>query len=174
MPCPLQSGLYFRISPGLAFLVTSSDTRVLASPRVAFENGAEGEIHVGDKFPLVKYNRQSGDFDTAYQDIGLKLMSKCTLGSDGKIRCHVAGKFSLLKELLAEEHPLVQTVFFERDIEMTDGQSLIISGLATPEQFLSAAQNVPLLRDLPIQGALFRNFRPHSQLYLMITPNVMK
>ncbi len=173
LPCNLEFGLFPRNAMGLQFLITQGEAHVLASPRIALGFGKEGEIHISDQFPLVQYNKQSGEFDTSYEAVGLELTCRCSLGPSGQISCHLKGKYSLLKELLAQEYPLIQTVFFERNAELTDGQSLIVGGLGTPDQFRAAAQKVPLLQDLPIQGTLFRNFRSRNKLYVMITPNLM-
>lgn len=170
----LNIGVLKRKESGLPFLITQSESHVLASPRVAFKSGQQGAVHIGDKFPLVFLDRQACEFVEAWEDLGLNLSVECIAFSDNRIHCRIHGELTCLEELLAYRYPRLRTVKFEGDATLADSQTLVIAGLITPESLQAAFQAVPLLGDLPIQGQLYRSFRPGRQLYLMITPALMK
>lgn len=172
-PVPLKFGRFARTNV-VPFPMFRSDASTLASPRIALQGGVAGEIHIGDKFPLVYFDYRVGAFEIAYQDLGLKLTTTCTLRPDNRVTCDLQGEFTILRELLAQQYPARRTVKFHREMTLDDGQTLIIGGLATPEQLTQALEAVPLLADLPIQGNLFRSSGSGNEIYLMITPNIMR
>lgn len=172
-PVPLKFGRFARTNV-VPFPMFRSDASTLASPRIALQGGVAGEIHIGDKFPLVYFDYRVGAFEIAYQDLGLKLTTTCTLRPDNRVTCDLQGEFTILRELLAQQYPAVRTVKFHREMTLEDGQTVVIGGLAAPEQLTQALEAVPLLADLPIQGHLYRSPGPGKEMYLMITPNIMK
>lgn len=169
---PLRVGTFDQKQLDYGFLVAQSESHVLASPRVAIQEDVEAQVNIGDKFPTTTIG--NGQFENSYLDLGLHLSFRCKLNPDGRIFCHLQGEFRLLRELLAHKYPLLQATTFEEDFELNDGQSLILGGLAEPKEIQVAAANLALLRDLPVQGPLFRDHRDNQELYLILTPNVMK
>ena len=89
---PLKIGNIVGSPPGLNFLISQSDSHVLASPRVALQSGTEAQIHIGDKFPLVRLSREFGQFQTEYEDLGLSLSALCTKLPGKKIGCRLKGE----------------------------------------------------------------------------------
>lgn len=154
--------------------VAKSDSGILASPRVKAEGGKHGEIHIGDKLPVVRYDAKSGSFCTTYEDLGLKIFSaSARLTDDGEVACNLRGEFALLEEMLSDKAPRIRALGFQNEFIVAEGETLVIDGLAPPELRRNAVAAVPLLRDLPVQGPLFAETK-NTHLYLMVTPNVMK
>ncbi len=138
-------------------------------------NGQPGALHTLDRFPLVSYDPQDGNLRTTFREVGLKLTPTTLVDSDGaNVHCRLHGEFTILKELLAGRYPLERTVTFDGEVDLKDGETMILDGLLTPQLALEAVTAVPLLADLPVMGHLFRDVDPNESLYLMITPNVMK
>jgi type II secretory pathway component GspD/PulD (secretin) len=149
-------------------MISQSEAHVLASPRVAIQSGNEGQIHIGDKFPLVRLNGQNSEFETDYLNLGLSLKALCTQLPEHKIRWRLRGEWILLDDLLAGRYPVIQRVAFEREVVLEEGRTLVIAGLTSREALEAAARAQPLLGDLPIQGSLYRNHAPGRELYLMV------
>lgn len=161
---PLRLGVLKKTPPD-PFQIASSQTRVLASPRVAMQAETIGEIHVGDKIPL----------GLRHQDVGLLLKLEVTLEEDER-KMHLAlnGEFTVPLELQAGRYAKVRTLLFRGGVDIEDGQSIVLEGLLTPQEAREAANNIPLLLDLPILGHLFRSPESMTGLYLILTPNLMK
>jgi Flp pilus assembly secretin CpaC len=61
-------------------------------------------------------------------------------------------------------------------VEMREGESLIIGGLKE-QQRTKTVRGVPLLKDIPVLGNLFKNVREETseqELVVMVTPRFVK
>ena len=177
---PLPIGTFARsgltLQANLNFLVTQNEAKVLASPRVASQSGTEAQIHIGDKFPIVYFDPRAGQFQVNYVDIGIKLDVTATVKSDGYVICKILPEVSTLVELVNNQYPRTAVRKITTDARIKDGETLVLGGLIREED-IQAVQKVPLLGDLPILGALFRNTsftKTRNEVVIMLTPNIMK
>ena len=107
-------------------------------------SGQETAIHIGDKFPIVRYDPASGDFKIDYHDVGLKLESTATIEENGPhLHCKLHGEFTYIEEILANRYPRTRTVTFDGDLDMKDGETAVLEGLITPQQAQEAVRQVP-------------------------------
>ena len=177
---PLEIGTFARsglvLQSNINFLITQNEAKVLASPRVAAQSGTEAQIHIGDKFPIVYFDPRAGQFQVNYVDIGIKLDVKADVKQDGFIICKILPEVSTLVELVNNQYPRTAVRKVSTDARIKDGETLVLGGLIREED-IQAVQKVPLLGDLPIIGALFRNStvtKTRNEVVIMLTPNVMK
>jgi type II secretory pathway component GspD/PulD (secretin) len=166
----------FVIASSIQFLVTQGEAKVLAAPRIATLSDKESLIHIGDKFPIVYFDPRAGQFQVQYVDIGIKLDVKPSVKADGYILCDIRPEVSTLVELVNNQYPRTAVRTVQSNMRVKDGDTVVIGGLIN-EQDIQNVQKVPLLGDLPIIGALFRNVsvtRSRNEVVLMLTPHVMK
>lgn len=162
-PAPLRLGVFKRNQPSESYQ-PSSQASVLAGPGICLQTDQPGEVHVGDRLPLV-----------VDQDVGLKLRSTFSIHGDGSnLDCKLHGEFTIPLELLGNQHPRERKLTFDGEIPMKDGETTVVEGLLTPEIARQAVTAIPLLADLPVLGHLFRELKGGESFYLMLTPNVIK
>jgi type IV pilus assembly protein PilQ len=169
----------------LAFLealqsVTLSD--IQAKPTVTVMNHRQAEIQVGQRTPIrvIDAGAQGGggQAPTAtvdFQETGVIL----------RVTPHVTGDQVLL-DLHAERSdaiPAASDVGFvfstqnaTTQVLVNDGETAVIGGLTITEKS-RVRTGIPLLMDLPIIGALFRNTREEEKkrdLLIMVTPHIIR
>jgi type IV pilus assembly protein PilQ len=170
----------------LAFLealqsVTLSD--IQAKPTVTVMNHRQAEIQVGQRTPIrvIDAGAQGGAGGQAptatvdFQETGVIL----------RVTPHVTGDQVLL-DLHAERSdaiPAASDVGFvfstqnaTTQVLVNDGETAVIGGLTITEKS-RVRTGIPLLMDLPIIGALFRNTREEEKkrdLLIMVTPHIIR
>lgn len=163
--------------------VTLSD--VQAKPVVTVMNHRQAEIQVGQRTPIRVVDLGSlggagatGQGPTAtvdYQNTGVIL----------RVTPHVTGDQVLL-DIEAERSDAVpapsdigfvfQTQNAKTQVLVRDGETTVIGGLTITEKS-RVRSGVPLLMDLPVLGALFRNTREienKKDLLIMVTPHIVR
>ena len=163
--------------------VTLSD--VQAKPVVTVMNHRQAEIQVGQRTPIRVIDLGSlggaggaGQAPTAtvdYQDTGVIL----------KVTPHVTGDQVLL-DIEAERSSAVpassdigfvfQTQNAKTQVLVRDGETTVIGGLTITEKS-RVRTGIPLLMDLPVLGALFRNTHEEENkkdLLIMVTPHIVR
>jgi type IV pilus assembly protein PilQ len=161
--------------------VTLSD--IQAKPTVTVMNHRQAEIQVGQRTPIRVIEAGTGgagggQFPTAtvdYQDTGVIL----------RVTPHITGT-QILLDLVAERSDAVPAAsdigfIFNRQNATTqvlveDGETTVIGGLTIVEKS-RVRTGVPILMDLPVLGALFRNTREQENkrdLLIMVTPHIVR
>lgn len=166
----------FMINATLQMVVTNSDGKVLASPRVATQSGEQAKIHVGDKYPIVFYDSHAGQFQVNYVDIGTKINVKPEVKTDGYILVDIEPNVSSLVELINNQYPRTAERTIKTKMRVKDGDTIVLGGMVREEERRSVSK-IPLLGDLPILGPLFRttnDSNSRTEVILMLTTHIMK
>lgn len=159
-----------QVPADLNFRIAQSQALTLASPRVAVRKGNSTRIHIGDKFPALRFDPQTGEFRESYVNQGVQLTITPVLDEDGWVNCKIEAEVSSLLDLIDQQITLTCVRRFATEVRVQDGQTLALGGIWTPPE-LQAVQRVPLLGELPILGSIFRRGAP---VVLMLTPQIMK
>ncbi|HYT04748.1 MAG TPA: secretin N-terminal domain-containing protein [Gemmatimonadales bacterium] len=164
----------------LQALATRTDVRVLSTPRVLALNNEEARILVGSQVPF-----QQGSFTgigsatvVQYQDVGTQLTVIPTVNSDGYVTFRVLQEVSTLTGQLvssAQNAPVINTREAETSALVKNGHTIVIGGLID-EQTQAIESGVPILKDVPLLGYLFRTrsrSRLRTELAIFLTPYVV-
>ncbi|MGF1623784.1 MAG: type II and III secretion system protein family protein [Alphaproteobacteria bacterium] len=153
---------------------------ILAEPNLTAVSGETASFLAGGEFPI-PLRGSDGDFYVEFRQFGVSLNFTATLLADNRISMRVRPEVSELSDTGAVELdgfsiPALITRRAETTVEMTSGQPFAIAGL-----FQSRTSNdvggLPIMRDLPIIGALFRSEdyqRNESELVIVITPYLVQ
>lgn len=166
----------FMINATLSMVVSNSDGKILASPRVATQSGEQAKIHVGDKYPIVFYDSHAGQYQVNYVDIGTKVQVKPEVKTDGYVMVDVEPNVQSLVELINNQYPRTAERTIKTKMRVKDGDTIVLGGLVRDEERHSV-NKIPLLGDLPILGPLFRqtsDTTSRSEVILMLTTHIMK
>jgi general secretion pathway protein D len=170
IPTGATLGLGNISSGGLSFLTLiralsgDGDTNLLSTPSIVTLDNQEAEIVVGQNVPFITGQSTSGSSDTnnpfqtiERQDVGISLKVKPQINEGNAITLEIQQEVSAIA---ASSRGAVDIVTTKRSIDTTvqleDGEMLVLGGLID-DSYIDNEQKIPLLGDIPILGALFRN-----------------
>ncbi len=170
----------------LQALQTSTHSTILSSPSITALNNHEAKILVGTTQPYVTSTTttpSSGPATTAesinFIDIGVKLYVTPTIHQDNfitmKIRPEVSSAGTSLTTSNGNKIPIVDTSQAETNVSVKDGVTIIIGGLIK-DQLIKSSNRVPVLGNIPLLGAAFRNSDDHpikSEIIIFLTPKIV-
>ncbi|MHA7601546.1 type II and III secretion system protein family protein [Alicycliphilus sp. T452] len=153
--------------------------RVLARPTLVAHTGQNASFLAGGEIPIPVPSRD-GNVAIRYKEFGVKLQLTPTILSDERIALKVAPEASDLDftsgvTISGVSVPAVRVRRADTMVELADGESFIIGGLVS-RQTTSSVNKVPLLGDLPVLGAFFKNLnysQEDSELLIIVTPRLV-
>lgn len=167
----------------LRTIASTSDVQVLSTPEILAANNREASILVGSKVPFISSTRLGNDvsIDRAvqYQDVGTKLSIIPTINDDGYISVQLLQEVSSLTPqtvAAALSAPVISTREAATRAVLRDGQTAVIAGLIGESRTVQE-QGLPLLKDIPWLGALFKRqstTRQRTELAIFVTPHLIR
>ncbi|MDD2320223.1 MAG: pilus assembly protein N-terminal domain-containing protein [Geobacteraceae bacterium] len=161
-------------------LTTKGLAKILAEPNLLVKTGERGEFRAVSKIPIqvVEYTGGGATPTIVFEEVGIKLFFNPEVLDNGMIRLRIdpAEVSSIAGTLAVNGYPIIDTRSAKTNVELKDGESLIIAGLLTDET-ISTMSKIPILGDIPILGALFRSTQKdikEKELVFFITPKLMK
>src|SRR5450830_434277 len=156
-------------------LASNTHNNVLSTPSLLTLDNQEAEILVGQNVPFQSGSYQTGTgterpFNTVTRhDIGIKLKVRPHINEGSTLRLQVEQENSELApntavpgDLITNKRTLKSTILAD------DGEIIVIGGLIK-DSVRTQESGVPLLRDIPYLGALFRwNSEKHEKTNLMV------
>jgi len=167
-------GIATEITSRLNFLVSTGNALLLATPRLSARSGGEAEFLAGGQVPVITSSINGTSVE--YKDFGIKLALTPFADSSGNITARVSTEVSSLDEANSvEEVPGFRTRTTATDVNMRDGETLVISGLMNSE-LSNTVTGVKWLMDIPVLGKLFQSKRfqsDQSELVIFVTPSII-
>jgi general secretion pathway protein D len=164
-------------------LASASRVQVLSTPEVLAVNNREARILVGSRFPFIASTRLGNDISidraVQYEEVGTQLTLLPTINNDGYVTVQVLQEVSSLTTqtvAAALNAPVISTREASTRAIVRDGQTVVIGGLiGTSEERVESG--VPLLKDVPLLGWLFRRqttSRLRTELAIFVTPYIVR
>lgn len=162
-------------------LVSKGQAEILAQPKVAVLDGEEANINIGSKIPYaVPSNTSSGNvlWSVQYIDAGVSLKIIPRRLDNNLIEVSLKPEVSAVSEWKATnagEFPVISTRNVETQVTVEDGQTLVIAGLASKNDY-KVNSKIPLLGDIPIAGRLFQynsTETSKTEIIFLITPKIV-
>ncbi len=160
-------------------LTTRGYFKTLAEPNLLTLPGHEASFLAGGEFPYptVQGGASSGGVTIVFKEFGIKLRFTPVITRSGSIRLHVAPEVSSLDFGNAVSFqgftiPSLLTRRAETEVELKDGQYLVIAGLLD-NSLINSVSKVPILGDIPILGQFFRSKdarQRRTELLVLVTP----
>lgn len=154
-----------------------TDTTVLANPKILTLNKQHGEVIVGrrDGYLTTTVTETSAIQSVEFLETGTQLRFRPFIGDDGYVRVEVHPEDST-GGLTAANLPFESTTEVTTNIIVRDGHTILIGGLFREVTTARKAQ-VPIVGNLPVAGALFRNSNDNTQreeVIILLTIHVIK
>lgn len=134
----------------------------------------------GKKYPISIVQSVGGTSQTTVTtlDVGVKLVFHAEVMENGLINLKItpASVSAITGTLAVNGYPIIDTREVNTEVELGDGQSLIMAGMLQ-EEAVKTMSKIPLLGDIPILGALFRSTSDdikEKELVFFVTPKIVK
>jgi len=159
-------------------LETTTDTTILANPKILAVNKQLGQVYIGTK---IGYRSSTTQNDTSttqqveFLDTGTKLSFRPYIGNDGYIRMDIAPKDSS-GELKANEIPDESSTEISTNVIVKDGETIVIGGLFR-DVVIKTKKQVPFFGDLPLIGAAFSSTADtvkRQEVIVLLTPHIIE
>ena len=164
----------------LKALSTKGYAKILAEPNLMVKSGQEGNFLAGSRIPYSIVSSVGGTSATTiqYESVGIKIKFKPEVLESGLINLKIdpAEVSSIAGTMAVNGYPIIDTRTVQTNVELKDGESLLMAGLLQ-EEAIKTMSKIPLLGDIPILGALFRSTQDdirEKELVFFITPRIVK
>lgn len=168
------------IDATLSLLATTGRVRIVSRPVIHAQNNQEAYILVGSQRPFVAISRSLPtdvvrDDVIQYLDVGTRLTIVPTINEEGYVNLAVSQEVSSATNETQFDAPVISTREAVTQLLVRNGQTAVIGGLVD-HQVERVRGGIPILKDIPILGALFgyqREFTGNSELFLFLTPYIV-
>jgi type IV pilus assembly protein PilQ len=164
-----------RLDVALTALESQGEGQIISSTKVTAINNKEAEVIQGRQIPV----QTTANFTVTTQYINAALQLKATpqITADGSIIMALdiqnnAADFANLVNGI----PPITTQSAKTQVMVADGGTTVIGGISRIEDSITR-ERVPFLHQIPILGALFKNFartKQNRELLIFITPRIIK
>jgi type IV pilus assembly protein PilQ len=163
----------------LAALETSSDGKIISSPKVTTMDNMAATIKQGEQVPYVKIDKD-GNRTTEFKDAVLKLEVTPKITPDGKISMQIIAQNDYADWAARDRYlidvPPINTSQVQSNVTIRNMETLVIGGVlrSTDEKGISG---VPWLSKIPVLGWLFKTeniTKTKKQLWIFVTPKIIE
>ena len=165
----------------------ASDSRVtvLSRPHLIVKSGSEANIDVGTEIPTITMQTTSSQQTDGnsnllqsiqYRKTGIITQIKPTVYSDSRVDLEISQEVSEVAGSGVGGSPSIFNRSINTEVSLRDGGSIVMAGLISDRQNRGAS-GVPLLKDIPLLGNLFKTStreRSRTELVIMIVPYVIE
>lgn len=153
-------------------IVRENKGRIIAHPEITTIDNKEARIQMGQKIPVKQFD-ESGNVVIKFEEVGTIL----------KVTPHLTAENQILMELAPERSTyefdpngvIINTSNATTNVIVSNGQTAVIGGLTTEDE-VETEIGVPVLKDIPLLGRLFKytNTRVESRdLVIFVTPTIV-
>lgn len=157
----------------ISHLLQTGKAEVLATPQIMTLDNKEAIIKMGDQIPLLSRDL-SGNTVVKYVDAGTELTVNPQITAPDRVLLHLKPKKNGYTQ--SGNNFIINVQEAETDVVVSDGETVVIGGLVERKEELSET-GVPLLKDIPLLGALFRFTHKEivkKDLAIFVTPRIIR
>jgi type IV pilus assembly protein PilQ len=159
----------------LQVLEQNRKANIISNPRITTVDNREAKIIVGQKIPLIIQD-VAGNSVSQLQTIGIQLKVTPHLTEDKKIIMDLHPEVSdLATQSTVQGGIIINTSEADTRVMVEDGQTAVIGGLIRTNDS-HVRSGVPVLKDLPVLGTLFRSedvVKQNRELIIFVTPKLI-
>lgn len=180
-----------RVSATLSALASVTKVTVLSTPRIMARNGETATIEVGAQVPIVTSQLSNANTQVAgsagttagilqtiqYLPTGVILKVKPIIHSGNRVELDVSQEVSSANSTTTgvSTSPTISTKKVDTKLSIRDGATVLLGGLMSSSVTKGDA-GIPLLKDIPVFGQLFRtnsDQQSKTELIVLITPYII-
>jgi type IV pilus assembly protein PilQ len=167
------------ISAQLAALETTTEGKLISTPRIVIMEGEKAIIKQGEEIPVVTPASATNPASTTYKPAELKLEVTPKITEDGRISMLISVKNDRAekdqKDPTTGNMP-VATAAIDSKVVIRDGDTIVIGGIIVSEDTLNDT-GIPWISKIPILGWLFNTDtinKTRRELLVFLTPKIFK
>ena len=167
------------ISAQLQALETTSQGKLISTPRVIIMEGEKAIIKQGEEIPVVTPASATNPASTTYKPAELRLEVTPKITEDGRISMTISLKNDRAekdqKDAATGNMPIATTAI-DSKVVVNDGDTIVIGGIIVSEDTL-ADSGIPWISKIPILGWLFNTDtinKTKKELLVFLTPKIFK
>ncbi|MBI3872548.1 MAG: type IV pilus secretin PilQ [candidate division Zixibacteria bacterium] len=156
----------------IAAIVSSGKGKLLAHPEITTIDNKEARIQVGQKIPIKQFSA-TGDVIITFEEVGTILRVTPHITSENRILLYMKPERSSF--IFDPSGVVINTNNAETNVVVENGQTAVIGGLTTQDDLVTNT-GVPVLKDVPVLGVLFRYKKTTNQskdLVIFVTPTIV-
>ncbi|PJK13191.1 hypothetical protein CO614_02135 [Lysobacteraceae bacterium NML120232] len=173
----------------MALNAFANDNRVTvrSSPRLLVKSGTEANIDIGTEVPTITMQTTSNQTSNGntnllqaiqYRKTGIITNIKPTVLSNNRVDLEISQEVSEVTDTgtTIGGSPSIFNRALKTSLSLNDGGSIVIAGLIS-ERHTRGSLGVPLVKDIPIIGNLFKTNskkRARTELVIMIVPYIVE
>lgn len=167
----LQRG--WDINATISAIVSNGKGKIIAHPEITTIDNKEARIQMGQRVPVKQYD-QAGNVVIQFEEVGTILSVTPHITAENQILMHLKPERSTL-----EPDPsgiIINTNNAETNVVVNNGQTAVIGGLTTQDE-VEAEAGIPILKDIPLIGAIFRYKQTsveNRDLVIFVTPTIVQ
>ena len=174
-PMETYFGLATSITSRINLMTRTGSAWELAAPQLSARSGGQATFLAGGQVPIPMAGA-FGSTTVEFKDYGIKLSIEPAVNGNGEISTRVATEVSKIDpSVTVMGVPGFLTRSAETEINVRDGQTIVISGLVDMSGS-KGFSGIPGLANIPVLGRLFRSddFRAgRTDLVVFVTPRVI-
>jgi general secretion pathway protein D len=173
----------------IAALLSSSDSRLLQSPRVRTADGFPASIRIGDRIPIATGSFQPGiggvgvnplvNTQFNFEDVGVNLDLTPKIHNDREVSLHIEVEISNVRDRVdigGIEQPIIGQRRITHDIRIVEGEASVMGGLNQTQTFKTKS-GVPFLGEVPILGQFFSTTKTETnenEILIVLVPHIVR
>lgn len=153
-------------------IVSNGKGKILAHPEITTIDNHEAKIQMGAKIPIKQFD-EAGNLVIKFEEVGTILT----------VVPHITAQNQILMDLRPERSSyqfdpngvIINTSNAETHVIVENGQTAVIGGLTTEDEEVSE-YGIPVLKDIPILGMIFKFKRSDVKsrdLVIFVTPTII-
>jgi type IV pilus assembly protein PilQ len=153
-------------------LVTQGKGKIVAHPEITTLDNTEARIQMGQEIPIRQFD-QSGNTVIEYKTVGTILLATPHITAENQILMHLQPERSTFE--FDANGVIINTNNAETHVIVENGQTAVIGGL-TQQDEIEVEEGVPLLKDIPLLGLLFKSKSTrvaNRDLVIFVTPTII-
>ncbi|MDZ4722849.1 MAG: hypothetical protein SGI97_02935 [candidate division Zixibacteria bacterium] len=166
----LQNG--WTVEAVVQAVVTSGKGKIIAHPEITTIENKEARIQMGQKVPIKQFDA-SGNLVIKFEQVGTILVVTPHITAENQILMHLKPERSTYA--FDPNGVIINTNNAETNVIVSNGQTAVIGGLTTQDEVISET-GVPVLKDIPILGNLFKFSQKKNEsrdLVIFVTPTIV-
>ena len=153
-------------------IVESGKGKIVAHPEITTVENRQARIQMGQKVPIKQFD-ESGNVVIKFEEIGTILQVTPHITAENQILLYMKPERSTFEFEAAGV--VINTNNAETNVIVNNGQTAVIGGLTTQDEVESEI-GVPLLKDIPLIGRLFKYSQKSTEsrdLVIFVTPTIV-
>jgi type IV pilus assembly protein PilQ len=157
----------------ISTIIKEGKGKIIAHPEITTVENKEARIQMGKRVPVKQFD-ESGNVVIKFEEIGTILKVTPHITADNQILMHLVPERSSL-----EPDPsgiIINTNNAETHVVVNNGQTAVIGGLTTQDE-VESVSGIPVLKDIPLLGAIFRykiTTSENRDLVIFVTPTIVE